>query len=71
MKRDQSAADVSIPSSFPTVGTKRSVRDRIGNDTDSSLWRGSELSNNKRCVCYSVRAYCSYGISPAVLDIMI
>ncbi|XP_054809484.1 uncharacterized protein LOC129311293 [Prosopis cineraria] len=47
VKRDHSTADVSFPS-FPPVGTKRSVRDRLGNDAESSFWNGNELSNYKR-----------------------
>ncbi|KAF7809245.1 SEC23-interacting protein [Senna tora] len=47
VKRDQSAADVSFPA-FPPAGTKRSVRDRIGNDADSSMWHGNQPNNNKR-----------------------
>ncbi|KAK4261257.1 hypothetical protein QN277_004281 [Acacia crassicarpa] len=47
VKRDQSTADVSFPS-YPTVGSKRSVRDRLGHDTESSLWNGNELSGYKR-----------------------
>ncbi|XP_028754363.1 uncharacterized protein LOC114744038 isoform X2 [Neltuma alba] len=47
VKRDQSTADVPFPS-YAAVGTKRSVRDRLGNDTESSLWNGNDLSNYKR-----------------------
>ncbi|XP_027360838.1 ankyrin repeat and SAM domain-containing protein 6 isoform X2 [Abrus precatorius] len=47
VKRDISAADVSF-SSLPSAGTKRSVRDRIGNNADSSVWHGNGLGSNKR-----------------------
>ncbi|KAF7829388.1 SEC23-interacting protein [Senna tora] len=48
VKRDLSAADASFSSSLPTAGTKRSIRDRIGNNADSSLWHGNGFSSNKR-----------------------
>ncbi|KAK7407286.1 hypothetical protein VNO78_09074 [Psophocarpus tetragonolobus] len=48
VKRDVSAVDVSSFSSIPSVGTKRSVRDRIGNNADSSVWHGNGLGGNKR-----------------------
>ncbi|KAJ1389898.1 hypothetical protein SESBI_37905 [Sesbania bispinosa] len=48
VKRDISAADVSFSSSLHSAGTKRSVRDRIGNNADSSMWHGNGLSGNKR-----------------------
>lgn len=51
MKRDVSAADVSSFSSLHSAGTKRSVRDRIGSNADSSGWHGNGHSGNKRCVC--------------------
>ncbi|XP_019424107.1 PREDICTED: uncharacterized protein LOC109333210 isoform X2 [Lupinus angustifolius] len=47
VKRDVSGADVSF-SSLPSSGTKRSIRDRIGNNTDSSMLHGNGLSTNKR-----------------------
>ncbi|KAK7307191.1 hypothetical protein VNO77_40021 [Canavalia gladiata] len=47
VKRDISAADVPF-SSLPSTGTKRSVRDRIGNNVDSSAWHGNGLGSNKR-----------------------
>ncbi|KAL1317291.1 hypothetical protein HN51_069366 [Arachis hypogaea] len=43
VKRDLSSADVSYASSLSLAGTKRSVRDRIGNNVD-----GYGHSNNKR-----------------------
>ncbi|MED6159072.1 hypothetical protein PIB30_038946 [Stylosanthes scabra] len=43
VKRDLSSADVSYASSLSSAGTKRSVRDRIGNNAD-----GYGQSNNKR-----------------------
>lgn len=51
MKRDASAVDVSSFSSIHSAGTKRSVRDRIGSNADSSGWHGNGHSGNKRCVC--------------------
>ncbi|XP_054823080.1 uncharacterized protein LOC129321372 [Prosopis cineraria] len=48
VKRDLSASDASFSSSLPTAGIKRSVRDRIGHNADSSLWRENDFSNNKR-----------------------
>lgn len=64
MKRDVSAADVAYSSSMSSAGSKRSVRDRIGNNADSSMWHGNGLGGNKRCVCacgfYSIFSY--YGI---------
>ncbi|CAL0314036.1 unnamed protein product [Lupinus luteus] len=48
VKRDISAADVSFSSSLPSSGTKRSIRDRIGNNTDSSMLHGNGLGTNKR-----------------------
>ncbi|KAK7309525.1 hypothetical protein RJT34_06324 [Clitoria ternatea] len=47
VKRDISSADVSF-SSVPSSGTKRSVRDRIGNNVDSSVWHGNGVGSNKR-----------------------
>jgi len=51
VKRDASAVDVSSFSSIHSAGTKRSVRDRIGSNADSSGWHGNGHSGNKRCVC--------------------
>lgn len=51
MKRGISAADASFNSSMTSAGTKRSVRDRIGNNADSSMWHGNGPSSNKRSVC--------------------
>ncbi|KAI4314269.1 hypothetical protein L6164_027195 [Bauhinia variegata] len=48
VKRDLSTAVDSFHSSLSTAGTKRSVRDRIGNNAGSSLWNGNQLSGNKR-----------------------
>ncbi|XP_061355500.1 uncharacterized protein LOC133300027 isoform X2 [Gastrolobium bilobum] len=48
VKRDISAADVSFSSSVHSAGTKRSIRDRIGNNADSSMWHGNGLSSSKR-----------------------
>ncbi|KAI4328281.1 hypothetical protein L6164_020648 [Bauhinia variegata] len=48
VKRDLSTAEDSFPSSLSTAGTKRSVRDRIGNNAESSLRNGNQLSGNKR-----------------------
>ncbi|RDX85673.1 hypothetical protein CR513_33106, partial [Mucuna pruriens] len=48
VKRDLSAVDVSSFSSLPSTGTKRSVRDRIGNNADGSGWHGNGLGSNKR-----------------------
>lgn len=61
MKRDISAADVSF-SSLSSAGTKRSVRDRIGSSSDSSLWHGNGPSNNKRFVCCLFSVYNYYGV---------
>ncbi|KAK4263273.1 hypothetical protein QN277_028709 [Acacia crassicarpa] len=47
VKRDLSASGASF-SSLPTSGTKRSVRDRIRVNSDSSLWHENDHSNNKR-----------------------
>ncbi|QCD90565.1 hypothetical protein DEO72_LG4g1522 [Vigna unguiculata] len=48
VKRDVSSVDVSSFSSLPSAGTKRSVRDRIGNNADGSVWHGNGLGGNKR-----------------------
>ncbi|XP_028769521.1 uncharacterized protein LOC114726981 isoform X3 [Neltuma alba] len=48
VKRDLSALGASFSSSVPTAGIKRSVRDRIGHNADSSLWHEDDHSNNKR-----------------------
>ncbi|XP_028801840.1 uncharacterized protein LOC114757017 isoform X1 [Neltuma alba] len=48
VKRDLSASGASFSSSVPTAGIKRSVRDRIGHNADSSLWHEDDHSNNKR-----------------------
>ncbi|WVZ10462.1 hypothetical protein V8G54_014992 [Vigna mungo] len=48
VKRDISSIDVSSFSSLPSAGTKRSVRDRIGNNADGSVWHGNGLGGNKR-----------------------
>ncbi|KAL2349357.1 hypothetical protein Fmac_003357 [Flemingia macrophylla] len=47
VKRDISSVDAAF-SSLPTTGTKRSVRDRIGSNADSSAWHGNGLWSNKR-----------------------
>lgn len=47
VKRDISTLDSSF-SSLPSTGTKRSVRDRIGNNADSSAWHGNGHGSNKR-----------------------
>ncbi|XP_004504506.1 uncharacterized protein [Cicer arietinum] len=41
-------SDVAFSSSMSSVGTKRSVRDRIGNNADGSMWHGNGLGGNKR-----------------------
>jgi hypothetical protein len=51
VKRDVTAVDVPYSSSMSSAGTKRSVRDRIGNSGDSSMRHGNGVSGNKRCVC--------------------
>ena len=48
VKRDVSATDASFSGSYASAGTKRSARDRLGNNADSSSWYGNELSSNKR-----------------------
>ncbi|XWS63611.1 hypothetical protein CRYUN_Cryun06bG0115400 [Craigia yunnanensis] len=47
VKRAGPASDVDISDSHPVAGSKRSVRDRLGGNIDSSLLRGSQ-PNNKR-----------------------
>ncbi|XP_022776045.1 uncharacterized protein LOC111317838 [Durio zibethinus] len=47
VKRAGPASDVDFPDSHPVAGSKRSVRDRLGGNIDSSLLLGSQL-NNKR-----------------------
>ncbi|CAK8536947.1 unnamed protein product [Lathyrus sativus] len=47
VKRDVSAADVAYSSSM-SAGSKRSVRDRIGNNADNSTWHGNGTGSNKR-----------------------
>ena len=51
VKRATHGSDVSYAdsTSASAAGTKRSVRDRLGSNVDSSVSRGSER-NNKRCV---------------------
>lgn len=68
MKRGMSAADVSISSSMSSAGTKRSVRDRIGNNADHSMWHGNGLGSNKRCVCAFVVFFIFY-ITTVVTDL--
>ncbi|XLR31666.1 hypothetical protein HN51_051603, partial [Arachis hypogaea] len=46
VKRDVSATDASFLGSYASAGTKRSARDRLGNNADSSSWYGNELSSN-------------------------
>lgn len=48
VKRDVTAVDVPYSSSMSSAGTKRSVRDRIGNSGDSSMRHGNGVSGNKR-----------------------
>ncbi|XP_061362218.1 uncharacterized protein LOC133305965 isoform X2 [Gastrolobium bilobum] len=48
VKRNISAADASVSTSLTSVGMKRSMRDRIGNNADSSLGHRNELRSNKR-----------------------
>ncbi|KAL1327639.1 hypothetical protein AAHE18_13G316000 [Arachis hypogaea] len=48
VKRDVSATDASFSGSYASAGTKRSARDRLGNNADSSSWYGNEFSSNKR-----------------------
>ncbi|XWS68934.1 hypothetical protein CRYUN_Cryun04dG0135900 [Craigia yunnanensis] len=47
VKRAGPASDVDFSDSHSVAGSKRSVRDRLGGNIDSSLLRGSQL-NNKR-----------------------
>ncbi|XVF44095.1 hypothetical protein PTKIN_Ptkin02bG0092900 [Pterospermum kingtungense] len=47
VKRAGPASDVDYTDSHSVAGSKRSVRDRLGGNIDSSLLRGSQL-NNKR-----------------------
>lgn len=49
VKRAGSASDVGFTDSHHVSGSKRSVRDRLGGNIDSSLLRGSQL-NNKRYI---------------------
>ncbi|KAJ7953688.1 Sterile alpha motif (SAM) domain-containing protein [Quillaja saponaria] len=48
VERDGSAADVSVSDYLPSAGTKRSVRDRIGNNADSSTRHENQSNNKKR-----------------------
>lgn len=67
MKRDVSGADVAFSSSVSSAGSKRSVRDRIGSNADSSMWHGNGLASNKRCVCAFVFSLAS--LATLVLDL--
>ncbi|XP_022726797.1 uncharacterized protein LOC111282808 isoform X2 [Durio zibethinus] len=49
VKRAGATSNVDFSDSHPVAGSKRSVRDRLGGNIDSSLLRGSQL-NNKRMV---------------------
>lgn len=51
VKRPAQVSDVSYADSIPAVGTKRSVRDRLGSNADNFLSHGSDL--NKRSVSLS------------------
>lgn len=54
VKKAGPGTDVSVSDSWPASGTKRSVRDRLGNSPDTDLFYGSQL-NNKR---YVVLSFC-------------
>jgi len=49
VKRGGQVSDLSYADSLPVAGTKRSVRDRLGSNVDSSVLHGNKL-DNKRCV---------------------
>ena len=52
VKRATQLSGVSNADSVAAAGAKRSVRDRLGSNADSSVSHRSEL-NNKRCVLLS------------------
>ncbi|KAB1207817.1 hypothetical protein CJ030_MR7G024832 [Morella rubra] len=48
VKRPAQVSDVSYADSIPAVGTKRSVRDRLGSNADNFLSHGSDLNKRRR-----------------------
>lgn len=50
VKRAGPVSDGGFTDSMPVSGSKRTVRDRLGNDEYSTSLYGGH-SNNKRCVC--------------------
>lgn len=56
VKREASGSDISFNDSVPAVGTKRSVRDRLGSSSSSGdgyLGNGSlHNGSSKRCVTF-------------------
>lgn len=57
VKRGGQVSDLSYADSLPVAGTKRSVRDRLGSNVDSSVLHGNKL-DNKRCVLLSFFSFC-------------
>lgn len=57
VKRAASAAEASFGDSMPIVGTKRSVRDRLGRGAEDGYLQNGSLfnGNSKRCVIYRLR----------------
>lgn len=52
VKREASESDISFNDSMPAIGTKRSVRDRLGSSSgDGYFVNGTQYNgNSKRCV---------------------
>lgn len=57
VKRSGQVSDVSYADSLLAAGTKRSVRDRLGSNVDSSVLQGNKL-DNKRCILLSFFSFC-------------
>lgn len=66
VKRNGPASGVDLSDSHPVSGSKRSVRDRLGGNTDSSSLHGSQL-NNKRYVLKNFTVVFSAFLSLALL----
>ncbi|XP_062159954.1 uncharacterized protein LOC133867239 isoform X2 [Alnus glutinosa] len=48
VKRGGQVSDLSYADSLPVAGTKRSVRDRLGSNVDSSVLHGNKLDNKRQ-----------------------
>jgi hypothetical protein len=63
VKRSGQVSDVSYADSLLAAGTKRSVRDRLGSNVDSSVLQGNKLDNKRQRGDISMRSLSSNGLN--------